>query len=844
VKGKSLLIAWYFLRTNFARRWSSYLMITLLIGLVGGLSIGSISAARRTESSFNAFLKSTNPSDLSVLLPGPNLTSHLARLPLVRHVAGVQFFLPGFTAGSHGAPNLTGAIGDGDVSPFGSLGAEYFRQDKLAVIQGRMANPRKANEFVMTAEGERLMGWHVGHTVTMYFYTIPQTFLPGWSTAKVKPALRITEHLVGTVVLNSQVVLDQVDLYPAPMIFTPALAKPFVVANGNYIDYDLQLVHGARSVSTVEREIIKALPKGTTYTFHVTSDVVTQVNLSIEPVGIALSVFGLIAALAALVITAGLIARALSSDSGDFEVLRALGAGPRTVAITGVLGVMSAVVAGSILAIVVGVALSPIGPIGPVRPVYPDGGIGFDWTVLGGAFAFFVLALGGAATFLAQRHSRRFAVRKQPFAAPVGSRLANVLARAGLALTGVTGVRFALEPGKDRDAVPIRSALVGAALAVTIVVATLTFGSGLSTLISHPPLYGWNWNLALTGDQDVPPQSTALLSHDPLVASWSGVSYANVQIDGLTVPALTATAHATVAPPLLSGHEVDASNQIVLGAQTMAELHKHLGDTVTVSYGAPQDAPVYIAPLPMVVVGTVTFPAIGPSGSLHTSMGVGAIFSKGIEPAAMKKFFFLQEPSTTLQGPKTVFVRFRPGVSTADGEASLKEIAAAGNRALAELPNGLGGGDSVSLLGVQYPAEIENYRSIGLTPAVLALALAAGAMAALGFTLSTSVRRRRRDLAMLRALGFTSRQLRSVVVWQASVNGLVGVVAGLPLGILLGRWLWTLFARHIDAVPEPTVPVLSIVVVALVTMVLANVVAALPGRSAAHTSTARVLRGE
>jgi hypothetical protein len=334
------------------------------------------------------------------------------------------------------------------------------------------------------------------------------------------------------------------------------------------------------------------------------------------------------------------------------------------------------------------------------------------------------------------------------------------------------------------------------------------------------------------------------LSHDPLVSSWSGVSYANVQLDGLTVPALTAKAHATVAPPLLSGHEVDATNQIVLGAQTMVELHKHLGDTVMASYGAPQDAPVYIAPLPLVIVGTATFPAIGPSGSLHTSMGVGAIISKGIQPAAMKNFFYLQEPSATLQGPKTVFVRFHPGVSTAAGEALIKKVAAAGNRALAALPNGLGGGDSVIVLGVQYPAEIENYRSIGITPAVLALALAAGAMGALGFTLSTSVRRRRRDLAMLRALGFTSRQLRSVVVWQASVNGLVGVVAGLPIGILLGRWLWTLFARHIDAVPEPTVPVVSIVIVALVTMVLANVVAALPGRSAAHTSTARVLRGE
>ena len=842
MKGKSLRIAWYWLRVNFARRWSNYLVITLLIGLVGGLSIGSIAAARRTQTSYNVFLKSTNPSDLSVLLGAPNLSSDFARLPLVRHVAAVQFFLAGFPAGSHGSPSTTNAIGNGDVSPVGSLGSEYFRQDKLAVIQGRMANPRRANEFVMTALAERLMGWHVGQTVPMYFYTIPQTYLPGWGTAKVKPALRITEHLVGTVVLNSQVVLDEVDLYPAPMIFTPALTNPLVAAKGDYLDYNFQLDHGSRSVSTVELEIVKALPKGTTYTFHVTSDVSQQVNRSIEPVAIALSVFGLIAALAALVITGGLLARTLSNDDSDFEVLRALGASPRTVAVAGMLGVMSAVVVGSVLSLLVGVALSPIGPIGPVRPVYPHGGIGFDWTVLGVAFAFFVLSLGGVTAYLSQRQSRRFVERKRPLVVPAGSRLANVLARAGLTLTAVTGVRFALEPGRDRDAVPVRSALIGAVLAVTIVVATLTFGSGLSTLISHPSLYGWNWNLALTGNQDVPPQSASLLTNDPLVASWSGVSFANVQIDGLTVPALTANSHAAVAPPLLSGHGVDATNQIVLGAQTMAELHKHLGQTVTGSYGAPQDAPVYIAPRPFVIVGTAIFPAVGPPLSQHTSMGIGAIISQGIEPAAMNKF--LSQPYPTLNGDKMIFVRLRKGVSSAAGKASLEKIVAIDNKALASLPNGAGGGDQVTLLGVQYPAEIENYRSIGATPTVLALALAAGAVVSLAFMLSASVRKRRRDLAMLRALGFTGRQLRTVVVWQASVNGLAGVVAGVPIGILLGRWLWTLFARHIDAVPEPTVPVLSVVIVALATMVLANAVAAFPGRSAAHTSTARVLRGE
>jgi ABC-type lipoprotein release transport system permease subunit len=150
----------------------------------------------------------------------------------------------------------------------------------------------------------------------------------------------------------------------------------------------------------------------------------------------------------------------------------------------------------------------------------------------------------------------------------------------------------------------------------------------------------------------------------------------------------------------------------------------------------------------------------------------------------------------------------------------------------------------VRLQSVLYPAEIENYRTIGIIPDLLALALALGAIVALGLTLIASVRRRRRDLALLRTLGFTGRQLLSAVAWQASVAGAIGAVFGIPLGILVGRWVWTLFANSIYAVPHPTVPFIPLVIVALSALVLANLVAALPGRSAARTSAAQVMRGE
>jgi hypothetical protein len=51
-------------------------------------------------------------------------------------------------------------------------------------------------------------------------------------------------------------------------------------------------------------------------------------------------------------------------------------------------------------------------------------------------------------------------------------------------------------------------------------------------------------------------------------------------------------------------------------------------------------------------------------------------------------------------------------------------------------------------------------------------------------------------------------------------------------------------SRAIFAVPEPSVPVTEVVLVALGALVLANVVAAIPGRIAARTSTALVLRAQ
>jgi hypothetical protein len=310
------------------------------------------------------------------------------------------------------------------------------------------------------------------------------------------------------------------------------------------------------------------------------------------------------------------------------------------------------------------------------------------------------------------------------------------------------------------------------------------------------------------------------------------------------VPFLIGDNRPTVTPPILTGHTVYKKSQIVLGGATMALLHVHQGSTVVFTYGTPKDAPIYVPPTHLVVVGTATMPAIGFASSVsdHTSMGTGALLSTGILPAAFTKAMNSSDP--TLNGPNLALVRLHSGVSAAAGRANLQRIADVANRAFAAVPDGGGSGDTIDVVAVQRPAEIVNYHSVGVTPVLLVLGLGIGAVSALALTLLASVRQRRRDLALLKTLGFTQRQLGAAVAWQASVNALVGVVIGVPIGIVVGRWLWVLFARQIYAVPEPTVPVASIILIAAGALVLANVVAAVPARLAARTSTAVMLRAE
>jgi ABC-type antimicrobial peptide transport system permease subunit len=110
--------------------------------------------------------------------------------------------------------------------------------------------------------------------------------------------------------------------------------------------------------------------------------------------------------------------------------------------------------------------------------------------------------------------------------------------------------------------------------------------------------------------------------------------------------------------------------------------------------------------------------------------------------------------------------------------------------------------------------------------------------------LVVSVVRRRREVGLLKALGFVRRQVAFSVSWQTTTVALVGIVVGVPAGIAVGRLVWRVFANNLGVVPVPVVIVWVIAAVAFGTVLIANVLAIGPALVASRSHPAILLKAE
>jgi len=482
--------------------------------------------------------------------------------------------------------------------------------------------------------------------------------------------------------------------------------------------------------------------------------------------------------------------------------------------------------AGGVLAVVVAAVGSPLMPVGLARQAEIHPGFAIDLVVLIPGFLAIVLLISGLAVLPAWRASRRVAAGSAVFESN-RSPVAESVARARLPLAASIGLRFGLNPGRGRGALPMVSAIIGAVVAVTAIAAALTFGASLDHLLASPREQGWNWNVLVGNPNDQTDriaQAGPLLAHNPLVGSYSaiaivaGASQGTAVVDGKEVDMLLAidALKGSVYPPLLEGHAPQADNQIVLGSQTLKALHRHIGQTVQIDdTGGP--------PITLRIVGTMISPSVG---DLFTNnMADGAwVYGPAIR----------QHQAATPQNangpPATVFnifaVRYAPGVSPAAAYASLRRDF--GATVLRPLP----------------AEDVLNLQSVDRLPTLLAGLVVLLGVAAVGNTLVNAVRQRRRDLAILRTIGFVRRQVAAVVAWQATWFSVIALLVGIPLGVAGGRWAWNLVASGMGSVSPPVVPTLAIGFVIFAALILANVIAAWPGWMAARVAPGVVMRSE
>jgi ABC-type lipoprotein release transport system permease subunit len=807
---------WYRFRAELRSRWRAWLGLGLLVGLAAGAVMALAGGARRTDTAYARFLKAQNAYDVIVFdyeqrgsgIQGVGDFDEIAVLPLVEDSAeGELDLIPlGPSSSVMGIASRDGRIGR-DINRF-------------KILEGRRADTDRPQEVVVGFTAADDHGLDVGSTIQILSpddverMTDPDAVAAAESFLRQAPDGRL--RVVGIEAAPGE--FPPQHYADMPMLhLTPAFHDLHLIDDGETSAEALlvRVRDGADGVGAFEAELGR-LSDGPAYDTLAQADQATAVERSIHLQALALWLLaGLVTVLASLIV-AQLLSRLAFVEGHDHPTLGALGMSGRDRTLLGVIRATGIAVAGALVGVVIAIAASPLLPTGLARTAEPRPGVHLDAVVLGlGAMAtvVVVVALGAWASWRAAAASARRPSAAQDDARLRPSGVTRVLARGAWPLPAKVGVHMALEPGRGRIAVPVRTTLAGVALGVGALVAALTFGASLTHLLDSPRHYGLTWDLQLAdpSDETFADRAVASLRDDPRVEAVGVGSSGSavVEVDGRRVDAISLdSVEGDLSLPILAGRAPQGPDEVALGARTARALGVEIGDTIGVAIPGGQA-------LEMRVVGRAVFPSVGAASRL----GEGLVATvAGAEAVAPPELPLLNE----------LFARLGPG---ADPDAVVADLNARAGTDAAIAPRG-------------EPSDIVNFGRVEAMPLVLGGILAAIAAATLVHLLISAVRRRRRDLAILKTLGFVRGQVAGTVAWQATTVVIVSLVVAVPLGIALGRWTWTLLADDLGVVARPQVPWLTVTAVFGAALVLANLIALVPGQLAARTRPASVLRSE
>jgi len=649
------------------------------------------------------------------------------------------------------------------------------------VIEGRRADPSRADEIVINPVMASAARVRPGQQVML-------TGVGGSGFSK-----EVT--VVGVVLTANDLALNTG--FPAALL-TPAFFNGYAQdVDAGRVNQFVRLERGGAGVPAFRDRVVERYGAEGGVLVGDSNQEASGIRNALRLQATALALLAAVAAAATVLAVGQALTRHIAEAATDGPTLRALGMTSGEQTLGSLASVVIVTLGSAALAAAVAVAASPLVPTGLARQVESDTGIKVDPVAMGGG-GMVLAALVAAAGYGAARRAVRMRGTEPSLRPAQGI-------RGPLGPAATVGLTTALGRGGARTRGAARSAIAATLVGALGVTAAAIFAASLDHLLETPRLYGWNFDVVAGIGGDDPSridEAIAGLTSDPDVTSLAAHQLDFVTIGDQTVETFVLYQHkgSPILPTLATGRAPRGPGEIILGSTTMANLRVQLGDRV--------EAVGKSGPVQLTVVGQGIFPALGDGSTSHAAA----------VPAEAASTLRLEESRGRL-----VMVGVRPGadpVAVAERHTDLPVAA--------PVP----------------PSEIKNLRLVGSTPWLLGAFLAAVAAAAVGHALIVSVRAGRRDLAVLRTLGFVRRQVQATVLWQASAIVAIGLVVGVPLGVAVGRWVWRLAVRSTGTLVEPVMAAAVLAALVPVALLLANLAAAVPARAAGRMRPAEVLRAE
>ena len=798
-------------RADLRRRWRSLLLLGLLAGVTAAFATASFAGARRTDTALTRLEKATNAANAFVFTSQvgdmhPDW-KRLASRPEVAQLAVWDLIF----CYLDGQPNGVLFASDGN--------GWLTKVDKPVVLAGRMFNPKADDEAVVNEQVATIGHIGVGDAMQV------RTYAPDQLGGGTPHGPKITLRVVGIVRTTEE------------FLFTPnVLVSPGVVARYRrealfVPNAVVRVTGGEAGMSALKRDVSSQLAPGVPVLDL--GDASRRVTTSLAVGSFALYMIALAVLLAGGLLVAQVLSRSASFIGQDVAALRAIGMTRRDISAAALMSSSLAICVAVAVGLTTAVALSPLFPLGVGRQVDPDVGVHADWTALGIGIPIMAISLAAGAVLFALSAARRETrqIEEQPSA--VLSWFASVAP-----VPVAVGARMALQRGAGARSMPVRPALIAAVAGVLGVVSALTINSGIKHALANPQLAGVTYSVSITpapADVRATSVSHRLVTEVRRAAPGAALAVVRrdlVEVDGVGVPTFSVRAVPGTRPSItlamVAGRPPSAQDEAAIGPGTAKSLGVRIGQWVTIGHGER-----------VRLVGEALFPS-----DVHSEFDEGLWLT-------VAKFETVVPPSTPSLADEVLAVRFsstgnQENRALADAEADLQG-APITTGPIGRLTMNLGGPGSVlgsSVEPAAVPLELANLEDLAQLPTVLGAFLALLALAALSYILLTSGRVRKVEFAVLKTLGLDEKSLRVIIFSQATTISLIGLVAGIPLGLAAARWGWATVTSRVPLVDVPPLSILVVILTVPVVLVAGNAVAIWPARKAAHRNPAEALRSE